>query len=86
MANETPSRPPPIMANAILNFHFDYLHTSLTQVFRIGLEFQESECQNPILIPSPEFDKDAGRRKVREIVKRGENSEHPVDYTNVPNA
>ena len=31
MALETPSRPPPpFMANAILNFHFDYLHTSLT--------------------------------------------------------
>ena len=33
MANETPSRPPPLfMANAILNFHFDFLHTSLSQV------------------------------------------------------
>ena len=31
MANETPSRPPPFMANAILNFHFDYLNTSLTK-------------------------------------------------------
>ena len=31
MANETPSRPPPFMANAILNFHFDYLHTSLSK-------------------------------------------------------
>ena len=29
MANETPSRPPPFMANAILNFHFDYVTTSL---------------------------------------------------------
>ena len=30
MALETPSRPPPaFMANAILNFHFDYLTTSL---------------------------------------------------------
>ena len=29
MANETPSRPPPFMANAILNFHFDFPHTSL---------------------------------------------------------
>ena len=30
MANETPSRPPPpFMANAILNFHFDFLHPSL---------------------------------------------------------
>ena len=24
------SRPPPFMANAILNFHFDFLNTSLT--------------------------------------------------------
>ena len=31
MALETPSRsPPPFMANAILNFHFDYLTPSLT--------------------------------------------------------
>ena len=31
MALETPSRPPlPFMANAILNFHFDFLHPSLT--------------------------------------------------------
>ena len=29
MALETPSRPPPFMANAILNFHFDYRHPSL---------------------------------------------------------
>ena len=29
MANETPSRPPPLMANAILNFHFDFLTPSL---------------------------------------------------------
>ena len=30
MALETPSRPlPPFMANTILNFHFDYWHTSL---------------------------------------------------------
>ena len=32
MANETPSRPPPFMANAILNFHFDYRHTSLIEI------------------------------------------------------
>ena len=31
VALETPSRPPPFMANAILNFHFDYLNTSLTK-------------------------------------------------------
>ena len=30
VALETPSRPPPFMANAILNFHFDFPHTSLT--------------------------------------------------------
>ena len=30
MALETPLRPPPpFMANAILNFHFDFLHPSL---------------------------------------------------------
>ena len=31
MALETPSRPPPPMANAIVNFHFDYLTPSLMQ-------------------------------------------------------
>ena len=32
MANETPSRPPrPFMANAILNFHFDFWHPSLSE-------------------------------------------------------
>ena len=30
MANETPSRPPPLMANAIKNFHFDFLKPSLS--------------------------------------------------------
>ena len=30
IALETPSRPPPLMANAILNFHFDFLNPSLT--------------------------------------------------------
>ena len=28
-----PRDPPPFMANAILNFHFDYPHTSLTDRF-----------------------------------------------------
>ena len=33
VALETPSRPPPpFMANAFLNFHFDFLHTSLTSL------------------------------------------------------
>ena len=32
MANETPTRPPPFMANAILNFHFDYWHPSLNDI------------------------------------------------------
>ena len=31
MANETPSRPPPFMANAILNFHSDFLNPSLIE-------------------------------------------------------
>ena len=37
MALETPSRPPPFMANAILNFHFDYLTTSLTTSQKLPL-------------------------------------------------
>ena len=33
MANETPSSPPPpFMANAILNFHFDFPGTSLKRI------------------------------------------------------
>ena len=32
MALETPSRPPPFMANAILNFHFDFLKPSLSYI------------------------------------------------------
>ena len=46
MALETPSRPPPFMANAILNFHFDYLNPSL-----IG-----AQCAKPPptpILPSP---------------------------------
>ena len=31
VALETPSRPPPFMANTILNFHFDYLNNSLSR-------------------------------------------------------
>ena len=38
MANETPSRPPPFMANAILNFHFDYVTPSLTKILGCGGE------------------------------------------------
>ena len=38
VALETPSRPPlPFMANAILNFHFDFLNTSLMQNFVRGI-------------------------------------------------
>ena len=32
MALETPSRPPLPMANAILNFHFDFLKPSLISI------------------------------------------------------
>ena len=32
MTNETPSRPPPFMANAILNFHFCFWNPSLIPV------------------------------------------------------
>ena len=37
VALETPSRPPPFMANSILNFHFDYWNTSLTLTLK-GLD------------------------------------------------
>ena len=41
MANETPSRPPPFMANAILNFHFDFPHPSLSRPW-LKLDFLET--------------------------------------------
>ena len=42
MANETPSRPPPLMANAI-NFHFDFPHPSLRLIFQnCFLDFADS--------------------------------------------
>ena len=34
VALETPSRPPPFMANAILNFHFDFPGTSLSYSYK----------------------------------------------------
>ena len=34
VALETPRDPPPFMANAILNFHFDFPHPSLTIFLR----------------------------------------------------
>ena len=38
MANETPSRPPlPLMANAIINFHFDFLTPSLIEIWNFNL-------------------------------------------------
>ena len=41
MALETPRDPPPFMANAILNFHFDYLTPSLNgNIGNIQYEFQ----------------------------------------------
>ena len=44
VALETPSRPlPPFMANAILNFHFDYLTTSL---MHFGIFNPSSKNQN----------------------------------------
>ena len=46
VALETPSRPrPPFMANAILNFHFDFLHTSLS------LMSSQLKCQLFVLVP-----------------------------------
>ena len=46
MALETPSRPPPFMANAILNFHFDYLTPSLTPTTFECSTF--AECSGPV--------------------------------------
>ena len=45
MANETPSRPPPLMANAIKNFHFDYLNTSLTQTVFLHIKNEMGNLQ-----------------------------------------
>ena len=49
MANETPSRPPPLMANAIKNFHFDYRHPSLI-IFTIILGIVNAIINAPIVI------------------------------------
>ena len=45
VALETPSRPPPFMAIAILNFHFDFPHTSLRSFkdMRHGQYFKKYE-------------------------------------------
>ena len=40
------SRPPPFMANAILNFHFDYWHTSLIHHTALPLTLWKQLCQN----------------------------------------
>ena len=71
MALETPSRPPPFMANAILNFHFDFLTPSLINkvkahsiprsVFRLAIlngrvrSVLSNECDS-IILSSQAFD------------------------------
>ena len=58
VALKTPSRPPPFMANAILNFHFDFLNPSLTFTFSYlgtaeeSLELKHVRWQWKILIRS----------------------------------
>ena len=49
VALETPSRPPPFMANAILNFHFDFLNPSLTvkTSFQVSLFCPVSTLKSP---------------------------------------
>ena len=42
MALETPSRPPPFMANAILNFHFDFLNPSLMQEHKLFIPYDRA--------------------------------------------
>ena len=54
MANETPSRPPPpFMANAILNFHFDYVTTSLTcfEKKHCSFSFRSVNCAIYTMVP-----------------------------------
>ena len=49
MANETPLRPPPpFMANAILNFHFDFPGTSLIWGWRSRAVAQEAIVGPPL--------------------------------------
>ena len=47
MALETPSRPPPFMANVILNFHFDYLNPSLRQQSKSIHDFTSTQHPAP---------------------------------------
>ena len=52
MANETPSRPPPpFMANAILNFHFDYLNPSLINFPFLTLPLAEKPLSSILRLP-----------------------------------
>ena len=51
VALETPSRPPPLTANTILNFHFDYLNPSLryklSSLNKISLDNKYVQSQSP---------------------------------------
>ena len=50
MALETPSRSPPFMAKTILNFHFDYLITSLICLLLPNLPFLMLQIVAPALL------------------------------------
>ena len=69
MALETPSRPPPLMANAIKNFHFDFLKPSLRnfhhrinicKFYEIALFFM----QNTLLNGNRNANKSEKKRKI----------------------
>ena len=44
-----PRDPPPFMANAILNFHFDFLNTSLTYIISSWFDFNPDMSYVPKL-------------------------------------
>ena len=78
VALETPSRPPPFMANAILNFHFDFLTPSLIIflffLFAFILLFSQSEvmweCSGSgvrCVMGAPSFPTSRSVRKGKEV-------------------
>ena len=61
MALETPSRPPtPFMANAILNFHFDFLKPSLTSR-HLAFVFPAGHEEEVEVLPEPDHLSRVGR-------------------------
>ena len=76
VALETPSRPPPpFMANAILNFHFDYWHTSLI----VGRDCRDKSQLWELLV---KIDNDNYMEKYKDKEKNALGDDEPLSYSN----